>query len=92
MHCIVGAGVFDSTRTERPWANRFGVFLCGVGKTMEDRLIRDKEVLQYIPMSRATWWAGVREGRLPQPVRLGRVTCWRLSDIQKLIAGEVSNG
>ena len=40
-----------------------------------------------IPLSRSTWWAGVRSGRFPSPVRsLGkRVTVWRVEDIRKLI-------
>ena len=43
-------------------------------------------VLAYIPVSKSTWWAGVREGRFPQPVKLGpRVTAWRVEDIRQLI-------
>jgi len=39
-----------------------------------------------IPVSKSGWWAGVREGRFPRPVKLSaRVTCWRLSDVQRLI-------
>lgn len=40
-----------------------------------------------IPVSRSTWWAGVRSGRYPQPVRtLGpRITVWRAEDIRALI-------
>jgi prophage regulatory protein len=51
-----------------------------------------------IPVSRSTWWAGVKSGRFPAPVKLGpRITAWRDADIQQLIdnglgknAGEVS--
>lgn len=41
-----------------------------------------------IPVSKSTWWNGVRTGRYPQPVRtLGpRVTAWRVEDIRALIA------
>lgn len=41
-----------------------------------------------IPVSRSTWWAGVKSGRYPQPVRgLGRrITAWRAEDIRALIA------
>lgn len=41
-----------------------------------------------IPVSKTTWWAGVKEGRYPQPVRhLGkRITVWRCADIQALLA------
>ena len=40
-----------------------------------------------IPVSKSTWWAGVRSGRYPQPVRtLGdRITLWRVEDIIALI-------
>lgn len=38
------------------------------------------------PVSRSTWWEGVRTGRFPAPVRLGRrVTAWRVTDIRKLL-------
>ncbi len=40
-----------------------------------------------IPVSKSTWWQGVKDGRYPQPVRtLGlRITVWRAEDIRKLI-------
>lgn len=38
------------------------------------------------PVSRSTWWNGVRSGRYPQPVRIGeRCTAWRAEDIKNLI-------
>ena len=41
-----------------------------------------------IPVSKSTWWAGVRSGRFPQPVKLSpRVTAWRVEDIRELING-----
>jgi prophage regulatory protein len=44
-----------------------------------------------IPVSRSTWWAGVKTGRFPAPVKLGpRTTAWRAEDIRRLIE-EVSN-
>lgn len=40
-----------------------------------------------IPVSRSTWWAGVKSGRYPQPVRtLGeRITAWRVEDVRALV-------
>jgi len=40
-----------------------------------------------IPVSKTTWWKGVREGRYPQPIRtLGaRITVWRAQDIEAFI-------
>lgn len=40
-----------------------------------------------IPIKKSCWWAGVKSGRFPQPVKLGpRVTVWRVEDIRNLIA------
>jgi predicted DNA-binding transcriptional regulator AlpA len=39
-----------------------------------------------IPVSKSTWWAGVKTGRFPKPVKLGpRITAWRVEDIRTLI-------
>ena len=39
-----------------------------------------------IPVSKSTWWAGVKAGRFPAPVKLGpRITAWRVEDIRTLI-------
>lgn len=40
-----------------------------------------------IPVSKSTWWAGVKSGRYPQPVRtLGEhITAWKVEDILNLI-------
>ncbi len=41
-----------------------------------------------IPVGKSTWWAGVKSGRYPAPVKLGpRITVWRVADIQALIEG-----
>ena len=47
----------------------------------------DHGVPPIIPVSRSTWWAGVRSGRYPQPTKaLGaRITAWRAEDIRALI-------
>jgi len=40
-----------------------------------------------IPVSKSTWWAGVKSGRYPKPSKsLGeRITAWRVEDIRALI-------
>ena len=39
-----------------------------------------------IPVSKSTWWQGVRTGRYPKSVKLGpRITAWRVEDIRTLI-------
>ena len=54
--------------------------------------LRIQQVLALIPVSRSTWWAGVRSGRYPQPTRaLGeRITAWSAEDIREFIASVAS--
>jgi len=45
-----------------------------------------------IPVSKSTWWQGVKDGRFPKPIKLGpRVTVWRAEDIRALYE-ERANG
>jgi len=39
-----------------------------------------------ILVSKSTWWAGIKDGRFPKPIKLGsRITAWRVEDIRALI-------
>ncbi|WP_145025578.1 helix-turn-helix transcriptional regulator [Geobacter argillaceus] len=43
-------------------------------------------ITAIFPVSKTTWWKGIKEGRFPQPVKLGpRTTAWRVEDIRRLI-------
>ncbi|MEB0058815.1 AlpA family phage regulatory protein [Variovorax sp. LG9.2] len=51
-----------------------------------ETLLRLPAVLAKVPVSRATWWNGIKSGRFPAGVKLGpRTTCWRASEIDALI-------
>jgi predicted DNA-binding transcriptional regulator AlpA len=65
------------------------------GKNMS-RLLRLPEIIgdnesnppkpAIVPVSKSTWWAGVKDGRFPQPIKLGpRITAWRESDVLALV-------
>ncbi len=42
-----------------------------------------------VPVCKTTWWAGVKAGRFPKPVKLSpRVTVWRASEVFALIADQ----
>lgn len=48
--------------------------------------LRLPEVLAAFPVSKSTWWAGVKSGRYPIGHKLSqRVTAWRAEDIRTLI-------
>lgn len=55
----------------------------------ETGFLRLKDILAPrgpIPVSKSTWWAGVKDGRFPKPMKLGkRVTVWKVRDIRDLI-------
>jgi prophage regulatory protein len=39
-----------------------------------------------LPISKSTWWAGVKDGRYPAAVKLGRrITAWKIEDILALM-------
>jgi len=59
----------------------------------EDDLLRLPHVLAQIPVSRSAWWAGVKAGRFPKPLKIGsRTSVWRGADIialrEKILRGE----
>ena len=39
-----------------------------------------------IPISKSSWWAGIKSGIYPKPVKLGsRITAWKVEDIRELL-------
>lgn len=53
-----------------------------------DRILGCKKanIPPIIPVSRTTWWHGVKTGKYPKPVKLGqRTTAWRVEDIRALV-------
>ena len=52
----------------------------------ETGFLRLPQVLQIIPVSKSTWWAGIQTGRFPKGFKLGpRTTAWRAEDIRQLL-------
>jgi predicted DNA-binding transcriptional regulator AlpA len=57
-----------------------------------DCLLPLEEVLNLIPVSPSTWWAGVKDGSFPESVKIRGRTFWRRSDVMALIRdGTTSN-
>ena len=45
-----------------------------------------------IPVSKSTWWQGVKTGRYPQPIKISeRCTAWHIEDIRTLLASLEKN-
>jgi len=48
-------------------------------------LLRLKQVLEIVPVSRSVWYAGVKKGVYPASVKIGlRATAWRRCDLEAL--------
>ena len=51
-----------------------------------ESFLRLPQVLAIIPISKSAWWQGCKDGRYPQPIKLGpRTTVWRSTDISALV-------
>lgn len=75
-------------------------FLADKHKADNERFVRlgqiignpKKGIEGIIPVSRATWYRGIKEGRFPKPHYLGSMTAvWLMSDIQKLISDTIES-
>jgi prophage regulatory protein len=49
------------------------------------RLMRLREVLQRLSISRSAWYAGIQRGIYPSPLKLGRTSVWSAAVIDALI-------
>jgi len=47
--------------------------------------VRLPKILAIIPVSKSTWWAGVKSGKYPRSYKHGRCTMWKAEDIRSLI-------
>jgi prophage regulatory protein len=54
-------------------------------KSQAWRLLRIDDVLEVIPVSKSTWFDGVKDGDFPKGVKIGsRTVAWRYGDIRDL--------
>lgn len=55
----------------------------------EGGLYRLREIIKPqgpVPVRRSCWYAGIKTGRFPKPVRIGsRIVAWKKSDIDQLL-------
>lgn len=55
-------------------------------KRRETRQTEETFYPPLIPISKTTWWEGVKTGRYPAPVKLSeRCTAWKVDEIRELI-------
>ena len=59
------------------------------------RLLRLKQIIgdpkssppleAIIPISKSSWWAGVKTGRFPQAIKQRNTTAWREDEVRELV-------
>ena len=47
--------------------------------------VKLQTILSVIPVSKSTWWAGVKTGKYPKSIKHGSSTFWKTEDINNLI-------
>jgi prophage regulatory protein len=58
----------------------------------QDWFLRLPQVLEIIPVSKTTWWSGIKSGRFPPGIKLTpRTTMWLASDIYALVEAHKKN-
>lgn len=71
--------------------NRLGAITMDYPNFPETGFVRLSQILAPrgpIPVSKSTWWQGVKDGRFPQSQKLGpRTTVWKVEDIRALVEG-----
>lgn len=50
-----------------------------------EQLVNDKTAASLLGCSRTTLWRRVKDGTIPNPLRIGGLSRWKLSDIQAVI-------
>lgn len=79
-------GQKEITEEEAQFNRRLAETEKKAGKKPNNRPKRSRQAtLPLIPVSRSSWWAGVKTGKYPKPVKLGpRTTAWRRDTILTL--------
>lgn len=68
--------------------NESGYSIPSVGFLREKQILgcRKEGIPAIIPISRTSWWNGVKSGIYPQPIKLSaRTTVWRAEDIRAFL-------
>jgi len=53
------------------------------------QIVGGKGCPAVLPISKSSFWAGIRQGIYPAPIRFGkRISLWRVQEIRKLLEAE----
>lgn len=50
------------------------------------QIIGDSKTPAIVPVSRSSWYAGIKSGKYPKPCKLSeRISAWKVEDIRSLV-------
>lgn len=76
---VTEVSVAPAKNTEAPKARRRRAKPTGASEYM-----RESELLEALPFSRATLWRRVKDGEFPPPIKLGgNLSAWKRADVAK---------
>lgn len=61
----------------------------GAASAASEQLLRLPATLAAVGLGRTAWLDLVKAGKAPQPVKIGRATCWPASEVQAWIAERI---
>ena len=61
-----------------------------IEQSAADKLLRMKDVIKIVPLSRPTIYRLVESGEFPAYFKVGGATFWRQSDVQKFIQNKTA--
>lgn len=53
-------------------------------------LVTDKEAAGLLSIGKSTFWANVKKGLLPPPIKIGGATRWRVSDLLQCVEASLT--
>lgn len=84
MNATLNSASANAAQNSTQLAGAFGLNVGGDVSNV--RLYRLPQVLDRIPVSRSSWFAGIQSGRYPKGYSLGlRTTVWRSDEIEQLV-------
>lgn len=84
MNATLNSASANAAQNSAQQAGALG--LNAAGDVSNVRLYRLPQVLDRIPVSRSSWFAGIQTGRYPKGYSLGlRTTVWRSDEIEQLV-------
>ncbi len=58
---------------------------CRLAQILGNPKAKPNPIPPLVPVSKSTWYDGIKSGKFPAPVYIGRSSLWKWADIRKLL-------